>query len=653
MSILEKLKQCSIDRRVLIVVAVTFLVLSPATALASSHLVPFETFEDGDTDDWTGDIEVTSDSFEGEFAGKLLSDGSEARRDSPPLEELRVVIKTSDVEEFSALRFENEEGDGQIEFRNGDLTFNGADSIETLEQNVENNRWYEIYIDFNGLEADIVIDGEQKGAFNLSSGADNPDSVALFSNGGEIFADNFEGIEVSDPILDNPSPSGGETVQETPVELSIDVEDADFDTEQGDEVTATAYDASDDTEIGSQTLFENGTATVSWSDPDLGANSYYWVAEDEYGNTVESSVFDFRTPNEIEIRNESDPEQLVEVDGDAEVTFFEEGGEEVVERPVEDGTVDLQGLPATEYIIVVEIDGFETRQAIIEDITEQQNVYVLPEDEENVQVRFRLEDPTGQFTEGGSRLFIEKPITQNSTTRYRVIAADVFGATGYQTTLEQGQRYRLRVVSDAGQSRTFTFTAEETEQVTLELSNIEFEFDTEEGYSWDATLTDDDQIRFAWDDDDGVTESVSIQILNQTTRDVEFEDTIAGNGTTMFDVSDQDANTTTWIVEWEAVRGGDTIEGATTVGASQLPVSLPGVPDEVLSIVGFGVTLLMGGLFSRQNATIGAIVTPLIAGMFWYIGWIPSAVSGILIALALFLGVIVHMMSTRSDVPGV
>ncbi|WP_346140157.1 hypothetical protein, partial [Streptomyces virens] len=223
-----------------------------------------------------------------------------------------------------------------------------------------------IYIDFNGLEADIVMDGEQKGAFNLCSGADNPDSVALFSNGGEIFADNFEGIEVSDPILDNPSPSGGETVQETPVELSIDVEDADFDTEQGDEVTATAYDASDDTEIGSQTLFENGTATVSWSDPDLGANSYYWVAEDEYGNTVESSVFDFRTPNEIEIRNESDPEQLVEVDGDAEVTFFEEGGEEVVERPVEDGTVDLQGLPATEYIIVVEIDGFETRQAIIE-----------------------------------------------------------------------------------------------------------------------------------------------------------------------------------------------------------------------------------------------------------------------------------------------
>lgn len=310
-------------------------------------------------------------------------------------------------------------------------------------------------------------------------------------------------------------------------------------------------------------------------------------------------------------------------------------------------------MPNSEYIIVVEIDGFETRQAIIEDITEQQTVYVLPESDDNVEVRFRLEDPTSQFTEASSRLFIEKPITRNGTTRHRVVAADEFGATGYQTALEQGQRYQLRVVSDTGEERTFSFTAEQSESVTLALSDIEFEFETDEGYRWDASLTESDNIRFAWEDDEGQTESVNVQVLNQTTREVVFEDTITGNGTTMYDVSDRDTNTTTWIVEWEATRGGDTFTGATNVGASQLPIPIPGVPDEALAVVGFGLTILMGGLFTSQNATIGAIATSLIAGLFWFIGWIPSTVSGILIALALFLAVIVHMISERSSAPGV
>ena len=197
------------------------------------------------------------------------------------------------------------------------------------------------------------------------------------------------------PELSDPDPEDGEQLTTDDVTLEIDVDHPDFETDSGETVSVTFYD-DDDSELGTDTVTDTGTASTGHDSVEMGANKWYVVAEDSTGKETETSILTFHTPNELEIRNESDPGQLVTTDADVEVTFF--GGGHVETRTTTDGTVDMDGLPLEEFTVQVEADGYYTRQSIIRSITEQQTVFALPEDADTVSTRFVLDDATGEFT---------------------------------------------------------------------------------------------------------------------------------------------------------------------------------------------------------------------------------------------------------------
>ena len=465
----------------------------------------------------------------------------------------------------------------------------------------------------------------------------------------------------STPEIESATPSSGDAVSESPVELSINVSDADFGTVQGDSVDVTFYDAAGDSQIGTDTVTGNGTATTNWGTLEGGNNSWYAVATDSYGNEVTSQTFTFNAPSTLRLLNESDPDQLVTTNSEVEVTFF--SGEQVITRTTTDGTVDLTGLPADEtFTVQVEANGYVTRQAVIQGIVEQQNIYLLPESVESVATRFTIDDPTGQFATSNTRIAVKKPITKNGSTEYEIVASDIAGEGGYATILQQDQRYLLEVTNtETGNTRSLgPYVATEAQTVNLRIEALDFQFGSNEaGYQWDAAYENETEpaISFDWK-----TTTATAQTLDVTIRER------GGDGTVIFDesyvepeqVSElaligdsvENPQATTWLVEWEAtLADGNTVSGSAVAGPSKLPVEMPNVPDQVVSVLSILIILLVAGLFSAANVTVGAIVTSLTAGGLWFVGATPGAVTGGLVSLALFVAVIAHLRTNQQISP--
>jgi hypothetical protein len=90
---------------------------------------------------------------------------------------------------------------------------------------------------------------------------------------------------------------------------------------------------------------------------------------------------------------------------------------------------------------------------------------------------------------------------------------------------------------------------------------------------------------------------------------------------------------------WEADRNGDTIDSSQRVSAR--PDLFNELPTWVQLWGSMGVILMTGGLFSRANLAAGAVTVGLTAGIFWWIGFLGSAATGIGVAIGLAIGVIV------------
>lgn len=109
----------------------------------------------------------------------------------------------------------------------------------------------------------------------------------------------------SDPIVHNEtaSPQNGTKVSTTPAELSINVSDLDFPT---DNVTVEFFDNSTDTKIGEDVLTSNGTATTTWDITAIGNYTWYATATDQLpGNTTRSQDFTFEVVNNPPVLNDS------------------------------------------------------------------------------------------------------------------------------------------------------------------------------------------------------------------------------------------------------------------------------------------------------------------------------------------------------------
>jgi len=149
------------------------------------------------------------------------------------------------------------------------------------------------------------------------------------------------------------------------------------------------------------------------------------------------------SPQYLNIRPETDTDTKIK-DVEVEIRFFAQGtdgAESVTTRTTSNGQVDMTGLPDNEsFVVTATADGWVDRSIFVDNLFEQQNVYLLNESEQSVTKVFDYQDFSGEFGQRDTVLKIQRPIDGQFVT----VQGDVIGATGeYRATMEQGERHRI------------------------------------------------------------------------------------------------------------------------------------------------------------------------------------------------------------------
>jgi len=371
-------------------------------------------------------------------------------------------------------------------------------------------------------------------------------------------------------------------------------------------------------------------------------------------------------PSDLEVRNEANPDELIDDDNvTLRARIFAEDGEEseVVERQVTDGTVSLDGVPLDEELVITvseENADFTYRRILIDSAIETSEIYLLPTTEPSAEVRFQLDDQTDRFPNQETRFFVEQPITRDGETEYRIIAGDRIGADGeFPVILVDEERYRLRVVNDEGEQRVLgSYTIQGSDIASLPIGEVEFSQDLEDGAAMQASLRDADanaehnhELRLTYVDPNGETESIEIGVEDSDGNELRPTTTenISGDGpyTETFPIEEADFNPEddTATVTVEADHGFETETFEEVLG--DVPDVFQDVPinQQLLEIIGFGSIIAVFGLLVIFNASMAALVGTGYAALLTIVGIVPIPMPAI--ALAGVVGVLATIGSAR------
>jgi len=447
----------------------------------------------------------------------------------------------------------------------------------------------------------------------------------------------------SSPTLSNPDPVGATGGYGGGI--SVDVTDADFSLAQGDIATVNAS-VTGGSEIGETQTNTNGTVSLEYSATG-GANNITWVAVDEYGNS-DTIQQNFTTTAELLFVNSSNTSEIV--DAPVTVTVQLLGENETVERTSDTGRVSLQGVPVDDPLLatVEASSGYEDTVVYISSLQDQSTVYLLSNNVSTVDTRFELQDPTGQFS-SQSYLFIRKPINESGNITFQTVYADRFGVEGVTATLEEGERYRLRVRSTDGVTQDIgPYRADVSETVTVRPGSPSI---TIGNYSegWDAAAgLDNTTLEYRYSDPENETDSVTVWIHEKGDPSSQ----LAPNQTyfNLGEVQASESLTTnesqkTWVVNFVVDRGTEEFV-AQEIVANQ-PNLVPDLSKEWRLIFGIGILLISAGMFSVLNAGVGGVVVAIEGGLLWWTGWLEGATTGAGVVLALMIAAFAHLYKTR------
>jgi hypothetical protein len=362
------------------------------------------------------------------------------------------------------------------------------------------------------------------------------------------------------------------------------------------------------------------------------------------------------TPSELQVRNESAPSQLIDGNATLSARLFTGGtaSDTVVERPVTNGTVSLDGVPKDEPLVITvteESADFSYRRILLDSAVETSSIYLLPVDEPSAEVRFELRDETGRFSGESTRLFIEKPITRDydgdgsNETQYEVISGDRIGADSvFPTVLIDDTRYRIRVENDAGETRVLgSYTVRGPTVTTLPIGEVEFSEDISEGAALQASLREaadgashDHEVRLVYLDPEGSTDEIEISITNSSGASIRPTSTEELNGTTSAYVETYPLDTSfnpdedTATVQVEATQGLETETFSETVGAVA-PINFPMDP-QVLELLGLVSIVGVAGLLVIVRPAAAALVTPGWAGVLVLTDVVGIPIAGVVLA---------------------
>lgn len=441
------------------------------------------------------------------------------------------------------------------------------------------------------------------------------------------------------------SPSSGETLTETPVELSINSSDADFSTSQGDNVTVDFY--VDDGLVGSDTISSNGTASVSADITTGGDYTWYAIARDDYGGETQSDTFSFTAPGQLEVYNEALYPELV---NDTQVNATIYVGDDTYYRSDNDGTIDLSGLPADEQIIVeVEAQGYADRVITIDSLYEQQAIYLLGDSTASVDVAFQVDDSTGSFSGDDVELLVQRPINQSNTTEWRTVIGNEIGANNkLPTTLEEGTRYRLVVRNDQESRVLGSYKAiQSVDPEILPIGTVQISEEAKDGTSFGAKLdiienddgTEDRLVRLAYFDSADATDELTYRIVR---TDTDTEEVIVANTTetnpsqrfaATIPINSSHPQDASYRVDYWVERSGQPdVSGDRLIG--KVPEIGEGwdIDDRVLRWLGYAFIVGFAGLTVVRSPRMASVGTVVIASLLSMIGVVP--INPILLGMA-------------------
>jgi hypothetical protein len=455
------------------------------------------------------------------------------------------------------------------------------------------------------------------------------------------------GNKASAPELTNPSPTGD--LQTRPSQLSIDINDSDF--AGGDTVN---YEILlDGTTQTTGSITSNQTITVPIPQSARIAGPHQWTVEtsDSFGKS-ETEVYEYSAPANLTIRNVSKPSQKI-TGANVSITAYGDG---VVSRSytATDGTVNMTGWPTDEVLIVriTDAPNYYDRTVALKSIYDQQDVYLLNDNKSSEQVRFTLDDQTGTFPEDASYITVNRALNVNNTTQYIRVAGGSASVNGATVRLAKGDRVQLVVFNEDGDERQLGgYDVEVGETVNLQIGNLRLEPEGANTYSVAAAYDNSSTaVRFEYQDPTDSTDQIDLLIYERGNRSNEaLDQTFTGTYGNLSVTEPVSKNVSAWVVEWEIDRGDETITGQTIVGPG-VDVN-PGLSQFWQSFIGVSLLVVVTGLFGGLRAQLGAVVVPLLAGVLWFLGWLPAAVGAGAILLALGVGII-YLTSSPQGVPG-
>jgi hypothetical protein len=261
-------------------------------------------------------------------------------------------------------------------------------------------------------------------------------------------------------------PAGNKTISQSSTTLSVDVSDPDMPAD-----TLTVDFTLDGEHVGSTTVESNGTASLDVEVVESGQHTWSAEVTDEYGASTSSS-FDFRSPDELRILNESSPGELVKgPNTTVELRFYysEKEDDLIVERSTSDGTINMTGLPANSpFVVVADADGYAPRRIYVPALYKTQEVYLLPKTADFVSPKFTLQDYTGRFPPSDSVLMVQRSLNGS----WKTVQADYLGATNQmpaQLTLNVRHRLVLLNTKTGKREKLGHYTPLESSEKTIQV----------------------------------------------------------------------------------------------------------------------------------------------------------------------------------------
>ena len=527
-------------------------------------------------------------------------------------------------------------------------SFGGIIAKQSLGFSVQTNESYRVTYHYDGADHNASIT-DTNGNQYWANGSDSSQSAHIADAGvigtNATFDEfNYTVYLAHEPIINESSAAPTETKASPQSQLSIDINDSDFPT-SSDQVTVEFFHKgpgdSDFSSLGTDSRSSNGTVSLSQTFG-VGEHEWYVNATDGFGHVNESSTFSFGVQGYLKVYNEDDPDQLID-DRTVNATFYgSEGHVEINETDT--GIVSMQGLPANQsYVVRLKAKQDTTRQLFIPDTTTNRTAFLQDRTGGVVyNVTFELQDRTSRFSPDESVLIIQRPINQSNTLKYRTLVSDEFGAASQvEAELVGSQRYRLIIENRDGDRRILgPYHVTQDEVVPIQVGGLRYSRAGGESYNWDASHLPESNgpdVTFNYTDPDEETSRLRVIITNRSSGTVIHDQTYRDVSSLSVRKDRGADDSASYNVTFLGKRDGEDVGATLIVG----PRREPGIPLDSMWQQTFAVGMVIvvaGGFAGFGDPGLAAVAAALVGGVMWFIGWLPAAVGGGVIALAIAVG---------------